>query len=63
MDGSGVMTEVILQAQQLRKQYGPFTALHGIDLQLNKGEVVGFLDQMVPAKQPPWTSLRRSGTQ
>jgi len=33
----------ILDAQGLTKHYGPFQALHGVSLSLEKGEVVGFL--------------------
>ena len=41
----------ILEAQSLRKTYGSYTALRGIDLDLQAGEVVGFLAQMVLAKR------------
>lgn len=34
---------MLLQAQGLIKRYGPTTVLHGIDLHLDRGEVVGFL--------------------
>ena len=36
-------SEPVVQAQDIFKNYGPFTALQGIDLELYRGEVVGFL--------------------
>ena len=36
-------SEPVVQAQDISKNYGPFTALQGIDLELYRGEVVGFL--------------------
>ena len=37
------MTEVVLEARGLRKEYGPVVAVAGLDLRVNRGEVFGFL--------------------
>lgn len=37
------MAEPILECKQLRKQYGSFTALNDIDLQLPSGKIIGLL--------------------
>lgn len=37
------MAETILAVKNLRKRYGSFTAVDGIDFSINKGEVVGLL--------------------
>ena len=37
------MAEHILECKQLRKQYGSFTALNDIDLQLPTGKIIGLL--------------------
>jgi len=37
------MTEALLQLRDLRAWYGPSQALHGIDLQVNEGEMVTLL--------------------
>ena len=36
-------SEVLIQARQLVKRYGDFTAVNGIDFQVLKGESFGFL--------------------
>ena len=36
-------SEVLIQAKQLVKRYGDFTAVNGIDFQVRKGESFGFL--------------------
>ena len=35
--------EVLIEAKQLVKRYGDFTAIAGIDFQVRKGESFGFL--------------------
>jgi ABC-2 type transport system ATP-binding protein len=35
--------ETMVEIHELRKQFGPFTAVDGISLQVGKGEVLGFL--------------------
>jgi ABC-2 type transport system ATP-binding protein len=37
------MNDVILELQGARKRYGDFTAVKGLDLQVERGEVFGFL--------------------
>ncbi len=37
------MSDVVIDAEGLTKQYGPVTALDGLDLTVNRGEVFGFL--------------------
>ena len=36
-------TEVVLAARALRKSYGPVHALRGVDLEVRRGEILGFL--------------------
>ena len=35
--------EIVIQAQGLRKSYGSFEALKGVDLEVYQGEIFGFL--------------------
>jgi ABC-2 type transport system ATP-binding protein len=37
------MSEIVLQTHQLRKEYGPVTAVNQIDLTVRRGELYGFL--------------------
>jgi len=39
------MPDPVLKARGLTKRFGTFTALHGVDLDLERGDVVGFLGQ------------------
>ena len=39
MSGNGV----VISIKGLRKSYGKFEALHGIDIEVSKGEIFGFL--------------------
>ena len=34
---------VVLQTKNLTKRFGDFTALDGVNLELNKGEIFGFI--------------------
>lgn len=43
ISGGDILLNVVLSINQLRKNYGSFTALKGIDLQVYRGEVFGFL--------------------
>ena len=43
MDGGGVVTTPIVELQGARKRYGAVDALHGIDLRIDRGEVVALL--------------------
>jgi len=37
------MTEAIVQTRDLTKRYGPFTALHELNMQIDKGAIHGFI--------------------
>jgi ABC-type polar amino acid transport system ATPase subunit len=37
---AGHVGTTAIQVQQLKKSYGPLEVLHGIDLEINKGQVV-----------------------
>ena len=45
------MSERVLTVTGLSKQFAHFTAVHGLDLHLDRGEVVGFLEPNAPANQ------------
>lgn len=48
---SGVQ-DVAIQARGLVKRYGSFQALHGIDLEVSRGEVFGFIGPNGAARPP-----------
>ncbi len=60
---TGAATEVMVQARGLRKSYGAFEAVRGIDVEVHRGEAFGFLGpngagksstmRMVAAVSPP----------
>ena len=45
------MSEILIKAKGLRKQYGDFTAVNGINFSVKKGESFGFLAKPFSLKQ------------
>ncbi len=43
------MTEYAIQAKQIVKKFGDFTAIEGINLNVPKGSIYGFLGSPAPA--------------
>ncbi len=43
-----------IQIKGLTKFYGSFQALHGVDLDIRKGEIYGFWGRTVLEKRPPF---------
>ena len=44
--------EVVLRMKQICKSFGPVQVLDHVDLNLNRGEVLGLIGEMEPASQP-----------
>ncbi|MEZ4498203.1 MAG: hypothetical protein R2845_15840 [Thermomicrobiales bacterium] len=42
----------VLETNSLTKQFGPLTAVDDLNIKLQQGEVLGFLDPMVQARAP-----------
>ncbi|MFT5085361.1 MAG: ABC-2 type transport system ATP-binding protein [Lentisphaeria bacterium] len=48
------MRDLAVDVHGLVKRFGDKVAVNGLDIQLSKGQVWGFLGEMVLAKPPPF---------
>ena len=57
-----LVSDAVIRLSGLRKSYGDFEAVRGIDLEVRRGEIFAFLGPTAPARPPRSRSSRATGS-